>query len=132
MFDHNLTILVVDDFLTMRKIVERDLKELGFSSIVKAKDGAAAWEIFTQQQIDIVISDWNMPNMTGLELLNSIRSSDKPTTPFIMVTAESEKSQIESAKESGVDGYLIKPFGSEEIEAALNTIYEKRKAEKAS
>lgn len=120
MFDFNIKILVVDDFLTMRKIVQRDLEELGFTTIKTAKNGAQAWEIFNEERIDLVISDWNMPEMTGLELLSKIRGSDKPHTPFIMVTAESEKAQREDAISEGVDAYLTKPFDSEDIEQAVD------------
>ena len=125
MFDYNSKILVIDDFLTMRKIVQKALKDLGFTNIQTAKHGLQAWELINEQPIDIVISDWNMPNMTGLELLKNIRNSEHSKMPFIMVTAESEKSQKADAADAGVDGYLIKPFSPDDIETVLKEVHGK-------
>lgn len=107
----DMTVLVVDDFSTMRRIVRNILRDLEFKNILEAENGAAALEVLNAQEIDLVVSDWNMPKMTGLELLKSVRSNDRTKDiPFLMVTAESQKENIIEAVKAKVSNYIIKPF----------------------
>jgi two-component system chemotaxis response regulator CheY len=111
--DKNMKILVVDDFSTMRRIVRNLLVELGFSSplIQEADDGESAIAILRAQPFDLVVTDWNMPNMTGIELLRAIRAEDAlKGMPVLMVTAENNRDQIIAAAQAGVNGYIVKPF----------------------
>lgn len=113
MFDTKLKVLVVDDMMTMRKIIMNAIKNLGFNDMVDAVDGAKAWEILTSSYppIGLIISDWNMPNMTGLELLKKVRADEKlKNLPFVLVTAESNKTQVVEAIKAGVTNYVVKPF----------------------
>jgi two-component system, chemotaxis family, chemotaxis protein CheY len=107
----DMTVLVVDDFSTMRRIVRNILRELDFKDILEADDGSSAVEILKSQKVDLVVSDWNMPKMTGLELLKFVRSNE-PTKdlPFLMVTAEAQKENIVEAVKARVSNYIIKPF----------------------
>ena len=108
----DLKILVVDDFPTMRRIVKTLLKQNGFSNFVEAEDGGSALKTLeVQGDFDFIVSDWNMPNMTGLEFLKSVRSNPRfRHLPFLMVTAEAEKDQIIEAVKAGVSNYIVKPF----------------------
>lgn len=116
----HLSLLIVDDFSTMRRIVKNLLVEIGFSHFYEASDGEKAWEMIKQHDIDIVISDWNMPNMTGLELLKKIRNHPKwQHLPFLLFTAEAKKSQFIEADKLGVDGYLIKPFTAAQLHTTI-------------
>lgn len=120
----DIGILVVDDYLTMRRIVRSTLSQLGFSNIQEAKDGVEALEKINANKFDLIISDWNMPNMMGIDLLKAVRSNEKlKSVPFIMVTAEAEKENIIEAAKAGVSNYVLKPFTadslSEKIEAVL-------------
>ena len=104
-------ILVVDDFSTMRKVIRNILRELGYQDIVEADDGTTALETLRSQKIDIIISDWNMPTMTGLKLLKQVRADEAlAKTPFLMVTAESLRDNVVEAVKAGVDDYIVKPF----------------------
>lgn len=117
-----MTVLVVDDMLTMRKLVMKSLKDMGFTSFVEASDGAIAWQHLTsiENKIGLIISDWNMPNCSGLDLLKRVRNNDKfKKTPFFLVTAESEKEQVIEALRSGVSGYLIKPFDTKVLKEKI-------------
>jgi two-component system, chemotaxis family, chemotaxis protein CheY len=107
----DMTVLVVDDFSTMRRIVRNILRELEFKDILEADDGSSAVEILKSQKVDLVVSDWNMPKMTGLDLLKFVRSNE-PTKdlPFLMVTAEAQKENIVEAVKARVSNYIIKPF----------------------
>ena len=128
MFDSKTRILVVDDMMTMRKIVSKTLKELSFTDLTEASDGAKAWEVISSAspQIGLVISDWNMPNCSGLDLLKRIRADSRfKTLPFLMVTAEAEMHQIQEAIKSGVDNYVIKPFNSQTLSEKLELVYKK-------
>lgn len=108
-----LTLLLVDDSQTMRGIVRGILVDLGFKRILEAADGAAALEILRQEKVDLVICDWNMPKMTGIELLEAVRCSlDLYSTKFIMVTAEANNEHVIRAIESGISNYIVKPFSS--------------------
>ncbi len=128
MFDPKIRILVVDDMMTMRKLVTKICKELGYSDITEAGDGAKAWEAITNANpsIGLVISDWNMPNSTGLDLLKRVRGDSRyKTLPFLMVTAEAEQHQVAEAVKSGVDNYVIKPFDKETLKMKLEAVYKK-------
>ncbi len=107
----DMTVLVVDDFSTMRRIVRNILRELDFKDILEADDGSSAVEILKTQKVDLIVSDWNMPKMTGLDLLKFVRSNE-PTKdlPFLMVTAEAQKENIVEAVKAKVSNYIIKPF----------------------
>lgn len=128
MFNPNTPVLVVDDMSTMRKIVSKILKDLGFTNITEAADGIQAWEAISKAPapIGLIISDWNMPNCTGLELLKKVRT-DKTfsKTPFILVTAEAEQHQVAEAVKSGVDQYVVKPFSKDALQAKLEMVHKK-------
>ncbi len=107
----DMKVLVVDDFATMRRIVKNILRELDFKDIVEAENGAAAVKILESQDIDLIVSDWNMPKMTGLELLKWVRANDKTKDlPFLMVTAEAQKENVMEAVKAKVSNYIVKPF----------------------
>jgi len=126
MADKNLKFLVVDDFSTMRRIVRNLLKELGFSNVDEAEDGVAALNKLRGAQFDFVISDWNMPNMTGIDLLIAIRAdANLKSLPVLMVTAEAKKENIVAAAQAGANGYVVKPFTAAVLEEKLNKIFEK-------
>lgn len=110
--DPNMKILVVDDFPTMRRIVKTLLRQNGYSNFIEAEDGAKAYETLrATPDIEFIVSDWNMPNMTGLEFLKTVRGDPKfKHLPFLMVTAEAEKENIIEAVKSGVSNYVVKPF----------------------
>ncbi|WP_296229071.1 chemotaxis response regulator CheY [Ralstonia sp. UBA689] len=120
--------LVVDDFPTMRRIVRNLLKELGFSNVDEAEDGAAGLAKVKEGRFDFVISDWNMPNMDGLQMLQSIRADANPIIsklPVLMVTAEAKKENIIAAAQAGANGYVVKPFTAATLDEKLGKIFEK-------
>lgn len=126
MADKNMKFLVVDDFSTMRRIVRNLLKELNFTNVDEAEDGAAALHKLRGGGIDFVVTDWNMPNMTGLELLKAIRADDTlKHLPVLMVTAEAKKENIVEAAQAGASGYVVKPFTAAVLEEKLSKIFEK-------
>jgi len=128
MFSPNTKILVVDDMMTMRKLVSKTCKELGFTDIVEAADGALAWEAIQSANppIGLIISDWNMPNCTGLDLLKRVRGDSRfGKLPFVMVTAEAEQHQIVEAVKSGVSNYVIKPFTGDALKEKLEAVHKK-------
>ncbi|CRL60309.1 MULTISPECIES: chemotaxis response regulator CheY [Proteus] len=126
MASKDLKFLVVDDFSTMRRIVRNLLKELGFTNVEEAEDGADALAKLRNSAVDFVITDWNMPNMDGLELLKNIRSdAGLAATPVLMVTAEAKKENIIAAAQAGASGYVVKPFTAAILEEKLNKIFEK-------
>ena len=119
----NMTVLVVDDFATMRRILKDNLKRIGFSKIVEAEDGCLALEELKKNKIDLIISDWNMPNMNGLDLLKAVRGDERLRhIPFIMVTAEGQKASIVKAVQSGVTNYIVKPFTSEVLNEKIKLL----------
>ena len=126
MADKNLKILVVDDFSTMRRIVRNLLKELGYTNVDEAEDGVVALQKLKGASFQFVVTDWNMPNMTGIELLRAIRADAalKPL-PVLMITAEAKKENIIEAAQSGASGYIVKPFTAATLEEKLNKIFEK-------
>jgi two-component system, chemotaxis family, chemotaxis protein CheY len=111
-------VLVVDDSGTMRKIILRSLNALGVTDVVEAGDGSDGLEAFKANQFDIVLTDWNMPRMTGLELLKAIRATES-TVPVILITTEAEKGRVLEAVQAGVSDYLVKPFETEGLRAKL-------------
>ena len=126
MFDLKMRFLVVDDFSTMRRIVKNILKQLGYENIEEAEDGAQAYSKLKSGSFEFVVSDWNMPNMDGLELLKKIRSDDQlKHLPVLMVTAEAEKDKVITAIQAGVSNYVVKPFTAEVLKEKMDRIFEK-------
>ena len=126
MADKNMRILVVDDFPTMRRIVRSLLKELGFTNVEEAEDGQDGLAKLREGGFDFVVSDWNMPNLDGLEMLKAIRGDDAlKSLPVLMVTAEAKKENIIAASQAGANGYVVKPFTAATLEEKLNKIFEK-------
>ena len=128
MFDFNTPVLVVDDMMTMRKIVSNTCKKLGFTTITEAADGVLAWTALTSATtpIGLIISDWNMPNCTGLDFMKRVRADSRyKHLPFLLVTAESEGKQVVEALQAGVTGYVVKPFTGETLETKLKEAYNK-------
>lgn len=124
MADQNMRFLVVDDFSTMRRIVRNLLKELGFTHVEEAEDGTVALNKLKADKFDFVVSDWNMPNMSGLELLKAIRGDPSlKHLPVLMVTAEAKKENIINAAQSGASGYIVKPFTAATLDEKLNKIF---------
>ena len=129
MADLNMKILIVDDFSTMRRIVKNLLKQIGYTNIEKAEDGAQAYEKVKNGGYGFVVSDWNMPNMDGLELVKSVRSNpDIKNLPILMVTAEAEKDKVVAAIQAGVSNYIVKPFTGEVLKEKMDSILAKIKA----
>ncbi len=124
MLNPNMNVLVVDDAATMRRIVRSLLRELGLKNIREAEDGVIALESLKTQKADLVVSDWSMPNMTGLELLQKMKADDGlKDIPVLMVTAESKKENIMQAVQAGVSNYIVKPFNSQTLEEKLHKIF---------
>ncbi len=122
--DLNMKVLIVDDFATMRKIVRNVLKQIGFTTMIEADNGKAALKVIKKENIDLILCDWNMPEMPGIELLKAIRSDDElKNIPFVMVTAEAQKDNIIEAVKAGVSSYIVKPFTAETVSEKLNTIF---------
>lgn len=130
MFDTTVKILVVDDMMTMRKIVKKNLNMLGFTVIEEAADGQLAWaKLNDQPDFGLIISDWNMPNCSGLDLLKRVRSDSRfKKLPFMLLTAEGEVHQVKEALLAGVDGYVLKPFTLESLKEKLEATHKKRSA----
>jgi two-component system chemotaxis response regulator CheY len=121
----NMKFLVVDDFSTMRRIVRNLLKELGFTNVQEAEDGVVALSMLRGGDFEFVVSDWNMPNMTGIELLRAIRA--EPTLkhlPVLMVTAEAKRENIIEAAQAGASGYVVKPFTAATLDEKLKKIFQ--------
>jgi two-component system chemotaxis response regulator CheY len=124
MTDLNMKILTVDDFSTMRRIIKNMLRQLGYNNVIEAEDGAAAFTRLQMEQIDFVISDWNMPHMDGLELLKAIRADQALTAiPVLLVTAEALKENIVEAVKAGVNNYVVKPFTAETLKEKIEAIF---------
>ena len=124
MSDPRMKFLVVDDFSTMRRIVRNLLKELGYSNTEEAEDGIVALNMLRNDKFDFVVSDWNMPNMTGIDLLKSIRADETlKNLPVLMITAEARKENIIEAAQSGANGYIVKPFTAATLDEKLNKIF---------
>lgn len=128
MFDLDTRILIVDDMVTMRKLVAKSCREMGFTDLTEASDGAAAWSAVTEANppFGLIISDWNMPNSTGLDLLKRVRNDSRfGKTPLILVTAEAEQSKILEAAKAGVSQYLVKPFTTELLRERIESVHRK-------
>jgi two-component system chemotaxis response regulator CheY len=133
MSDSNLRFLVVDDFSTMRRIVRNLLKELGYTNADEAEDGAVALAKLKSEKFDFVVSDWNMPNMTGIELLKCIRAEPSiKDIPVLMITAEARKENIIEAAQNGANGYIVKPFTAATLDEKLAKIFKALEAKKAA
>lgn len=124
--DKNIRILIVDDFSTMRRIVKNLLNDLGFTNTAEADDGTTALAELKKASFDLVITDWNMPGMPGIDLLKAIRAdASMATLPVLMVTAEAKREQIIEAAQAGVNGYVIKPFTAATLNDKLTKIFER-------
>jgi two-component system chemotaxis response regulator CheY len=122
-----LTFLVVDDFSTMRRIVIGLLKELGATNTVEAENGQQALDTLRMRKVDFVITDWNMPVMTGIDLLRGIRADDAlKNLPVLMITAEAKKENIVEAAQAGADGYIVKPFTAATLGEKMSKILQKK------
>lgn len=123
-YDPGMRVLVVDDFSTMRRIIKNILRQLGFTNIVEADDGTTAWEILNKDKIEFIISDWNMPQMTGIQLLRKVRASEEfGDLPFLMVTAEAQQENIIEAAQARVSNYIVKPFTAEVLKQKIDKIF---------
>jgi len=121
--DTSIKILVVDDFSTMRRIIKNLLKDLGFSNIDEADDGATALPKLQSGGFDLLITDWNMPKMPGIELVKSVRGDNAlASMPILMVTAEAKRDQIMEAAQAGISGYVVKPFNAQALREKLTKI----------
>ncbi|MGB0719633.1 MAG: response regulator [Bdellovibrionales bacterium] len=122
--DKNMNVLIVDDYSTMLRIMRNLLKQLGFSNVDEATDGGEALAKVKQKNYGLIISDWNMEPMTGLQLLKEIRASNEnyKGTPFIMVTAESKTDNVIQAKQAGVNNYIVKPFNAETLKSKMTAV----------
>ncbi|WP_337588686.1 MULTISPECIES: chemotaxis response regulator CheY [Nitrincola] len=121
-----MRILVVDDFSTMRRIIKNLLRDLGFTNVDEADDGRTALPILKQGRIEFLITDWNMPGMTGIDLLKEVRSDPELAhIPVLMVTAEAKREQIIAAAQAGVNGYVIKPFTAVVLKEKIEKIFER-------
>lgn len=119
-----MRVLVVDDFSTMRRIVRNILRQLGFQNVVEADDGTSAWEVLNREKIDFIVSDWNMPQMTGIDLLRKVRSSEQfANIPFLMVTAEAQQENIIEAVQAKVSNYIVKPFTADTMKQKIDKIF---------
>ncbi len=129
--DKNMKILIVDDFGTMRRIIKNLLRDLGFNNTAEADDGQTALPMLQSTHFDFVVTDWNMPGMTGIDLLKAIRSNPKlAAVPVLMVTAEAKREQIIEAAQAGVNGYVVKPFTAQVLKEKIEKIFERIDAAK--
>ncbi len=123
MADTSIKILLVDDFATMRKIIKNQLGKLGYQEIREAENGEVAWEMIKSDNFNLIIADWNMPKMSGLDLLKAVRKDEKyKNTPFMMVTSEANKNNIIEVVEAGADDYIVKPFNAGTLQEKFKTI----------
>lgn len=121
-----MKILIVDDFSTMRRIIKNLLRDLGFNNTAEADDGSSALPMLRAGGIQFLITDWNMPGMTGIELLKAVRADESlKTLPVLMVTAEQKREQIIEAAQAGVNGYVVKPFTAVTLKEKIDKIFER-------
>lgn len=121
-----MKILIVDDFSTMRRIIKNLLRDLGFSNTTEADDGNTAWPMLQNGDFELLVTDWNMPGMQGIDLLKHVRADDRlKTLPVLMVTAEQKRDQIVEAAQAGVNGYIVKPFTAVTLKEKLEKIFER-------
>ncbi|GLK74873.1 response regulator [Methylopila musalis] len=122
--DPTMPVLIVDDYKTMLRIIRNLLKQIGFEDVDEAADGSEALGKMRDKRYGLVISDWNMEPMTGIELLREVRADEKLNrTPFIMVTAESKTENVIAAKKAGVNNYIVKPFNAETLKAKIDAVF---------
>ncbi|GGO85031.1 response regulator [Marinobacterium nitratireducens] len=122
----DIRILVVDDFSTMRRIIKNLLRDLGFTNVLEADDGKTALPILKQGSVDFLVTDWNMPGMTGIDLLKEVRKDPQlAAIPVLMVTAEAKREQIITAAQAGVNGYVVKPFTAAVLKEKIDKIFER-------
>ncbi len=127
--DKNIKILIVDDFSTMRRIIKNLLRDLGYNNTSEADDGLTALPMLQGGNFDLLITDWNMPGMQGIDLLRAVRADPKlATLPVMMVTAEQKREQIIEAAKAGVNGYIVKPFTAQTLKEKLEKIFERVEA----
>lgn len=127
--DKNIKILIVDDFSTMRRIIKNLLRDLGFTNTAEADDGLTALPMLQNGNYDLLVTDWNMPGMQGIDLLKAVRADPKLAhMPVLMVTAEQKKEQIIEAAKAGVNGYIVKPFTAQTLKEKLDKIFERLNA----
>ncbi len=125
----DIKILVVDDFSTMRRIIKNLLRDLGFNNVVEADDGKTALPILKQGGIQFLVTDWNMPEMTGIDLVKTVRADPNLSgIPILMVTAEAKREQIIAAAQAGVNGYVVKPFTAAVLKEKIDKIFERIQA----
>ncbi len=123
MADLNMRVLLVDDFSTMRRIIRNLLKDIGYTNVEEAEDGAVALTKLKAETFEFIISDWNMPNMTGIELLKAVRADTSlKALPFLMVTAEAKPENVTEALKAGVNNYIVKPFTSATLKEKIDKI----------
>ncbi len=128
--DKGMKILIVDDFSTMRRIIKNLLRDLGFNNTQEADDGSTALPMLQNGDFDFLITDWNMPNMPGIDLLKAVRAdANLKSMPVLMVTAEAKRDQIVEAAEAGVNGYVVKPFTAETLKEKIDKIFERIEAQ---
>ena len=121
-----MKILIVDDFSTMRRIIKNLLRDLGFSNTHEADDGVTALPMLRSGDYDFLITDWNMPGMSGIDLLRAVRADDKlASLPVLMVTAEAKRDQIIEAAQAGVNGYVVKPFTAQALQEKIEKVFER-------
>jgi two-component system chemotaxis response regulator CheY len=121
--DKNMKILIVDDYKTMLRILRNLLRQLNFNNVDEATDGSMALQKLRQEPFGMVISDWNMEPMTGIQLLREVRADEKlKHLPFIMITAESKSENVIAAKEAGVSNYIVKPFNAETLKTKMASV----------
>ncbi|MBW1710521.1 MAG: response regulator [Deltaproteobacteria bacterium] len=122
--DTKMKVLIVDDFSTMRRILKNILRQLNFNNIIEADDGSTALDLLKRERVDLIISDWNMPKMTGIELLRHVRQTEGiQDTPFLMVTAEAQQDNILEAVKARVSNYVVKPFTAEILGDKIEKIF---------
>ncbi len=127
MINFGMKVLVVDDFSTMRRIIKNTLRQIGFTNIEEAEDGQKAYARLIVEKFDFIVSDWNMPNMTGIELLRKVRSTPQTKDiPFLMVTAEAKQENIVEAIKAGVSNYIVKPFNVATLDEKIKKIFKEK------
>ncbi len=127
--DKNIKILIVDDFSTMRRIIKNLLRDLGFTNTEEADDGTTALPMLQSGKFELLVTDWNMPGMQGIDLLRHVRADENLSSmPVLMVTAEQKKEQIVEAAKAGVNGYIVKPFTAQTLKEKLEKIFERLEA----
>ena len=130
MFPFNTKILIIDDMLTMRQVIRGSLHELGYTNLSEADDGSTAWPLINKAQEDgapfqLVISDWNMPGLNGIDLLKKVRGVDAlKALPFVFITAENQKERVVEAVQAGVNSYITKPFSAQTLQQKMDTLHD--------